>query len=132
MGRFSYRTVLEKAEFPVYARGMTSWIYLLISVLAEASGTAALVASKGFSRPVPTVIMLLSYVGALFFLSLTIRTIPVGVAYAVWCGIGIVLISLIAWLFFGQKLDFPAVLGIAFIVLGVVILNGFSKATLHH
>ncbi|MBC2603798.1 DMT family transporter [Puniceicoccus vermicola] len=111
---------------------MVSWIYLLISVVAEASGTAALVASKGFTRPLPTALMICSYVGALFFLSLTIRTIPVGVAYAVWCGIGIVLISLIAWIFFGQKLDSPAILGITFIVIGVVILNAFSKATLHH
>tara|TARA_R100000027_G_scaffold8954_1_gene6461 strand:- start:24168 stop:24503 length:336 start_codon:yes stop_codon:yes gene_type:complete len=110
---------------------MTNWAYLLISVIAEAVGTTALAASKGFTQPIATGIMLVSYIAALFFLSLTFRTIPVGVAYAAWCGIGIVLISILAWAVHGQKLDSPAVIGIAFIVIGVVILNVFSKATPH-
>ena len=75
--------------------------------------------------------MVAGYAAAFFFLSLTLRTIPVGIAYAIWSGAGIVLITLIAWLFLGQTLDGPAIVGLALIVAGVVVLNVFSKSAIH-
>jgi len=105
-----------------------SWLYLAVAIVAEVVGTAALKSSEGFSRPAPSVVVVLGYLVAFYFLSLTLRTIPVGVAYAVWSGVGIVLISLIAWLAFGQSLDAPAMAGMALIIAGVILINIFSKA----
>ena len=105
-----------------------SWLYLAVAIVAEVVGTAALKSSEGFSRPTPSVVVVLGYLVAFYFLSLTLRTIPVGVAYAVWSGVGIVLISLIAWLAFGQSLDAPAMAGMALIIAGVILINIFSKA----
>jgi len=106
---------------------MKSWLYLLVAVVAEVIGTSALKASDGLSRLWPTLLMIGAYGIAFFCLSITIRIIPVGIAYAVWSGIGIVLITLIGWLYFGQRLDTSAILGICLIIAGVVVLNLFSK-----
>ncbi|TXM69888.1 QacE family quaternary ammonium compound efflux SMR transporter [Methylobacterium sp. WL12] len=100
----------------------------MIAIVAEVVGTSALKASDGFSRPVPLLITVAGYAVAFFFLALTLRTIPMGVAYAVWSGVGIVLISLVGWLVFRQSLDAPALLGLGLIVAGVVVINGFSNA----
>lgn len=108
-----------------------SWLYLAIAIVAEVIATSALKAADGFTRPAPSVIVVVGYVVAFYFLSLTLRGIPVGVAYAVWSGVGIVLISLIAWLMYGQTLDAPAVLGIALIMAGVLVLNLFSRSGVH-
>ena len=108
-----------------------SWLYLAVAIVAEVVGTAALKSSEGFSRPAPSVVVVLGYLVAFYFLSLTLRTIPVGVAYAVWSGVGIVLISLIGRLAFGQSLDTPAMAGMALIIAGVVLINIFSKAAAH-
>jgi small multidrug resistance pump len=108
---------------------MTSWLYLMIAIVAEVIGTSALRSSDGFTRTVPSVVVIVGYSTAFYFLSLTLKTIPVGVAYAVWSGIGIVLISAVGWVVFGQKLDLGAIAGIALITAGVVILNVFSKST---
>jgi small multidrug resistance pump len=93
--------------------------------------TSALKASEGFSKPIPSLIVILGYSAAFFCLSLTLRTIPVGIAYAIWSGVGVALITLIGWLLFKQALDLPAVIGISLIVIGVVILNVYSKASAH-
>jgi small multidrug resistance pump len=103
------------------------WMFLAVAIVSEVVGTSALKASEGFSRPWPSLIVIAGYVSAFYFLSLTLETIPVGVAYAVWSGVGIVLITLIAWLLHGQALNFPAIVGMSLIVAGVVVLNLFPN-----
>ena len=107
------------------------WVHLMVAIIAEVVGTSALKASDGFSRPVPLLITVAAYAVAFFFLALTLRTIPMGVAYAVWSGIGIVLISLVGWLMFRQSLDAPALVGLGLIIAGVVVINGFSNTVGH-
>ncbi|NPU95340.1 MAG: EamA family transporter [Gammaproteobacteria bacterium] len=110
---------------------MKSWIFLAIAIVSEVIGTSALKASDGFSRLWPSVLVVLGYAVAFYCLSLTLRTIPVGVAYAVWSGLGVVLITLVAWLFLDQKLDLPALVGMALIVAGVLVMNLFSRSVAH-
>jgi small multidrug resistance pump len=108
-----------------------NWLYLGIAIIAEVVATSALKATEGFTRTIPSVVVIVGYLVAFYFLSLTLRTIPVGIAYAIWSGIGIALITLIGWLLYGQSLDVPATIGLALIVSGVIILNGFSKSVVH-
>ncbi|HEY9103864.1 multidrug efflux SMR transporter [Chitinimonas sp.] len=107
------------------------WLYLLIAILAEVAATSALKLSEGFSRPWPSLVVVAGYGVAFYFLSLTLRSIPVGIAYAVWSGVGVVLIASIGWLWFGQKLDLPAILGMGLIVAGVLVLNLCSRTSGH-
>jgi small multidrug resistance pump len=94
-------------------------------------GTSALKASDGFTKLHPSLVVAVSYGISFYCLSLTLRTVPVGIAYAIWSGVGVVLVSLIGWLVFNQKLDLPALLGITLIAAGVAVLNLFSKSALH-
>ncbi|MBW6510463.1 MAG: QacE family quaternary ammonium compound efflux SMR transporter [Desulfuromonadales bacterium] len=110
---------------------MQQWIFLSVAIISEVVGTSALKASDGFSRLWPSLIVVAGYGAAFFFLSLTLRTIPVGVAYAIWAGAGVALIALVGWLIFGQTLDIPAVIGLLLIVTGVVVINVFSKSVAH-
>ena len=110
---------------------MNNWICLAIAILSETVATTALKASAGFTRPLPAIVVVLGYGLAFYFLSLTLRTIPLGVAYAVWSGVGIVLITAAGWLLYGQKLDGAAVAGIGLIVAGVLVMNLFSKTAGH-
>ena len=103
------------------------WLHLSIAIMAEVIATSFLKTSEGFTRLWPSLIVIAGYGIAFFFLSLTLRAIPVGVAYAVWSGVGVTLVTLAAWLWFGQKLDLPAFIGIALIVLGVIVLKVFSR-----
>lgn len=105
-----------------------AWIALGAAIVLEIIGTSALKLSAGFTRPAPTIVTLLCYAGAFYGLALALRVIPMGVAYAVWSGVGIVAISLIGLVFFRQGLDTGAIVGIALIVAGVVVLNLFSAA----
>jgi small multidrug resistance pump len=107
------------------------WIYLGIAIVSEVIASSALRASDGFTRVGPTLALIVGYAVSFYFLSLTLRTIPMGIAYAVWSGVGILLICIVGWLLFGQKLDLPAIIGLTFIVAGVVILNVFSKSVVH-
>jgi small multidrug resistance pump len=107
------------------------WVFLSIAILSEVAATSALKPSNGFTQLWPSIIVVVGYGAAFFFLSLSLRTIPVGVAYAIWSGVGIVLIAVIGWLFLGQKLDMPAVIGLLLIVSGVVVLNVFSRSASH-
>jgi small multidrug resistance pump len=109
----------------------TQWLYLGIAIVAEVIATSTMKATQGFTRLGPSLVVAAGYLMAFYFLSLTLRTLPVGVAYAVWSGVGIALVSLIAWLVYGQTLDGPAIVGMALIVAGVVVLNGFSKSVAH-
>lgn len=108
-----------------------TWAYLLTAIIAEVVATSALRASQGFTVVLPSVAVVVGYATAFFFLSLTLHAMPVGIAYALWSGIGILLISAIGWLVFGQALDAPAIIGIALIAAGVLVLNLFSKASVH-
>ena len=101
--------------------------YLIIAIIAEVLATSALKQSDGFSRLLPSVVVMVGYGASFYFLSLVLRTIPVGVAYAVWAGLGIVLISIVAAVLYDQKMDMPAVLGIGLIISGVVVLHLFSS-----
>ena len=110
---------------------MKQWIFLSVAIVSEVVATSALKASEGFSRLWPSLIVVVGYAAAFYFLSLTLKTIPVGVAYAIWSGAGVALIALIAWLLFGQSLDIPAIIGLLLIVAGVVVLNVFSRTVSH-
>jgi small multidrug resistance pump len=107
------------------------WIYLGIAIVSEVMASSALRASDGFTRAWPTLALIVGYGISFYFLSLTLRTIPMGIAYAVWSGVGILLICIVGWLMFGQTLDLPAIIGLTLIVAGVVILNVFSKSIVH-
>jgi len=104
---------------------------LVLAIVFEVLGTSAMQAAQHFTKLLPTLVMVVCYAVAFYFLSYTLRAIPVGIAYAIWSGLGIVLISLAGYFVFGQKLDFAAVLGLILIVAGVVVLNLFSKSTFH-
>ena len=108
-----------------------NWLYLSIAIVCEVIATSALKSSAGFSKLLPSVLVVAGYSAAFYFLSLTLRTIPVGIAYAVWAGAGVVLISLVGWFVFKQELDLPAFVGIGMITGGVVVLNVFSKSVAH-
>ena len=110
---------------------MTGWLYLGIAIVAEVIATSALKASENFTKLWPAVTVVIGYGIAFYCLSLTLKTLPVGVAYAVWSGVGIVLISLVGWLIFRQTLDLAALLGMGLIVAGVVVINVFSKSAAH-
>ena len=105
-----------------------SYLYLAIAILGEVIGTSALKATAGFSRLGPSLVVVAGYGVAFYFLALALKTIPVGVAYAFWSGVGVALITLIGWAVFKQKLDAPALAGIALIVAGVVVIQFFSTA----
>lgn len=104
------------------------YLYLSIAIIAEVSGTLALRASESFTRPIPSLIVVIGYALAFYYLSLTLKTIPVGIAYAIWSGAGIVLIAIFGLIVFGQKMDLPAILGMVLIVAGIVLLSAVSKS----
>jgi len=107
------------------------YLYLTIAIIAEVIATGALKASEEFSKPLPSIVVIVGYAVAFYCLSLVLKTIPVGVAYAIWSGLGIVLISIVGLVAFGQKLDLPAIIGILLIISGVVVMNVFSKSVAH-
>ena len=102
------------------------WLYLSIAILAEVIATSFLKAAEGFTRLIPSLIVVFGYGTAFYFLSLTLRTMQVGTAYAIWAGVGTVIISIVAWFFYNQKLDAPSILGISLIISGVVIIKFLS------
>ncbi|MBD9479292.1 SMR family transporter [Pseudoxanthomonas sp. PXM02] len=110
---------------------MNAYVYLALAIAAEVIATSALKASEGFTRLGPSLLVAAGYGIAFYFLSLTLKTVPVGVAYAIWSGAGIVLIALIGWVVLKQPLDLPAMLGMALIVAGVAVIQLFSKAAAH-
>lgn len=110
---------------------MQKWLYLSAAIISEVAGTSALRSAEGFTRLVPSCIVIAGYATAFFFLSLTLKTIPVGIAYAIWSGAGTALVTLVAWVFMGQKLDAAAGIGILLIIAGVLVLNLCSKSAAH-
>lgn len=107
------------------------YIHLVVAIVFEVIGTSALKASDGFTRPWPSLVVVVGYAAAFYFLALTLRVLPVGVAYAIWSGLGIVLITAVGWVVFRQALDWPAVVGMGMIIAGVVVLNAFSRTLPH-
>ena len=110
---------------------MTTYLYLLTAVVFETIGTSALQASEQFTRTGPLLLTLACYAATFYFLSLALRGMPVGVAYAIWSGLGIVLIALIGLVWFGQKLDTAALVGLGLIIAGVAVINLFSNTVAH-
>lgn len=108
-----------------------NYIYLAAAIIFEVIGTTFMKQSEGFTKLVPSVITAAAYAIAFFCLAQTLKTIPTGIAYAIWSGAGIVLIATVAAVFQGQKLDAPAMIGMGLIICGVVVMNVFSKATGH-
>lgn len=108
-----------------------NYAYLLVAILFEVLATTALKETYGFTRLVPSLVTIVGYAFAFYFLALTLRTMPVGVVYAIWCGAGIIFITTIGWVWFRQVLDMPALIGIGFIMVGVMIINMFSKTLIH-
>ena len=105
------------------------WLYLAIAIAGEIIGTTALKASDGFTRLGPSVLVVAGYGIAFFMLAQVLRTIPLGIAYAIWSGVCVAAVTVIGWAMYGQRLDLPALLGIGLIVAGVVVLNIWSGAT---
>lgn len=110
---------------------VVAYAYLGTAIIAEVIGTSALKDSDSFTRLWPSLMTVLGYALAFYCLSHTLKTIPVGVAYAIWSGVGIVLISLVGWLWLGQRLDAPALLGLGLIIAGVLVINLFSRTVAH-
>ena len=110
---------------------MINWFYLTLAIFCEVLATSTLKSTDSFTRLIPSLLVVSGYGGAFYFISLTLSSIPIGVAYAVWSGIGIVLISILDWLLYDQKLNYTCMLGMFFIIVGVVILNIFSQSTNH-
>ena len=110
----------------------TSYVLLGFAILSEVLGTTALKASEGFTRLWPSLFTVVAYGVSFYLLSLTLKVLPTGIAYAIWSGVGIVLISGIGWVFFGQRLDLPALLGMGLIIAGVLVVNLFSKSVGGH
>jgi len=107
------------------------YVFLALSILTETIGTTALQMSQQFTRLGPSIVVLISYGISIFFMSLALKYMPVGLVYAIWSGLGIVLIATIGWFLFGQKLDTAAVLGIMLIMAGLVVIQLFSKTAAH-
>ncbi|WP_079435102.1 multidrug efflux SMR transporter [Zoogloea sp. LCSB751] len=107
------------------------YLFLGIAILSEVVATSALKNAEGFTRLLPSLVVAVGYGAAFYFLSLALRAIPIGVAYAIWSGIGIVLISIVAYFAHGQKLDLPALLGMGLIVVGVLVIQLFSRSQAH-
>ncbi len=107
------------------------YIHLVIAIICETIGTTALQASQQFTRLGPSIIVVVGYGAAFYFMALALKVMPVGIVYAIWSGLGIVLIAAIGFVIFGQRLDLPALLGLALIILGILVIHLFSSSTQH-
>lgn len=107
-----------------------SYLYLAIAILAEVAATSALKATEGFTRPLPSAVVVAGYVIAFYCLALTVKEIPMGISYAIWSAVGIVLVAGVGWIVYGQVLDRPALIGLGLIIASVVVVN-LSQSTVH-
>lgn len=110
---------------------MNGTVYLLIAIVGEVIATSFLRASAGFTQLLPSVVVVVGYCVTFYFFSLALQTIPVGIGYAIWSGVGIILVSIIAFFAYGQTLDLPALIGIGLILAGVLVINLFSQSSSH-
>lgn len=104
-----------------------NWLYLFLAIVAETLGTSFLKMSNGFSQFLPSILAILCFLVALFLSSIVLKFLPVGIVYAIWSGLGIALVTIVGYLFFKQSLDLPALIGIALILLGVVVIFTMSN-----
>jgi small multidrug resistance pump len=111
--------------------GMKNYLFLLLAIICEVIGTSALKESEQFSKLLPTITVIGGYIAAFYFLSIVVKTIPIGIVYAIWSGAGIVLIILVGIVLFKQIPDIGAIIGITLIITGVIVLNVFSKMEVH-
>ena len=110
---------------------MNHWLALAIAICGEVIATTALKASNEFTRLVPSIVVVLGYGTAFYFMAISMRVLPVGIMYAIWSGLGIVLVSLIGWMVYKQTLDLPSIIGMGLIIFGVIVINLFSKSVGH-
>ncbi|MEL6801744.1 MAG: multidrug efflux SMR transporter [Pseudomonadota bacterium] len=107
------------------------YLYLIVAIIFETIGTSALQASQQFTRAGPTLVVILAYAISFYLLGLSLKYMPVGIVYAIWSGLGIVSITIIGLVVFGQRLDTPALIGLAMIIGGVLVIHLFSKSATH-
>ena len=110
---------------------MNHWLAISIAIIAEVIATTSLKASREFTLLVPSVVVVIGYSVAFYFMTISLRVLPVGIMYAIWSGVGMVLVSLLGWFMYKQALDFPAILGLGLIITGVIVINLFSNVV-HH
>jgi small multidrug resistance pump len=110
---------------------MNHWLALAVAIFAEVIGTTALKASNEFTRLIPSAFVVAGYGTAFYFMAISMRALPVGIMYAIWSGMGIVLVSIIGWLVYKQTLDLPSLVGIGLIISGVIVINLFSTSVVH-
>ncbi|WP_420410830.1 SMR family transporter [Roseibium sp.] len=110
---------------------LSTYLFLGAAIVAEVIATSALARAENFTKLTPTIITIVGYALSFWLLSFPIRVLPTGIVYAVWSGAGIVLITMVAWFLFDQKLDVPALLGLGLIIAGVIVINVFSKSVGH-
>jgi len=106
---------------------MFTYFFLIVAILLEVAGTMLLPVTNSFSKPIPTTIMALCYLGALFLLTVVVKTLPIAVVYATWSGLGVFSVAILGYFVFGQGLPWPAILGLFLIVSGVVLVNSFVE-----
>lgn len=110
---------------------LLTYLYLFVAIIFEVVATTALKQTDGFTRLIPSLVTVVGYALAFYFLALTLRTMPVGIVYAIWSGAGIILITAIGWILFRQALDLPALVGMGLILAGVLVINLFSRSVVH-
>ena len=110
---------------------MNHWLALAIAICGEVIATSALKASNEFTRLIPSIVVVVGYGTAFYFMAISMRVLPVGIMYAIWSGMGIVLVSVIGWVVYKQTLDLPSVIGMGLIIAGVIVINLFSKSVVH-
>ena len=108
---------------------MNDWVYLFLAIMSEVIATASLKSTEGFTKPIPSIIVLIGYCAAFYFLSLTLDTISIGVAYAIWSGVGVATITIVSFFLYDQKIDLAGILGIGLIIAGVIVLRLFSESS---
>ncbi|MBJ61958.1 MAG: QacE family quaternary ammonium compound efflux SMR transporter [Euryarchaeota archaeon] len=109
---------------------MNDWVYLFLAIVSEVIATASLKSTEGFTKPIPSIIVLVGYSAAFYFLSLTLDTISIGVAYAIWSGVGVATITVVSYFLYDQKIDLAGILGIGLIIAGVIVLRLFSESAI--
>ena len=109
---------------------MNDWVYLFFAIMSEVIATASLKSTEGFTKPIPSIIVLVGYCAAFYFLSLTLDTISIGVAYAIWSGVGVATITVVSYFLYDQKIDLAGILGIGLIITGVIVLRLFSESAI--
>ncbi|WP_180706151.1 MULTISPECIES: DMT family transporter [Dickeya] len=110
---------------------MMTYVFLALAIVSEVIATTALRQSESFTRLMPSIVTVVGYAVAFYCLTLSMRVLPTGVIYAIWSGVGIVLIAAVSWVFYDQRLDWPALLGMALIIAGVAVINLFSSSVTH-